>query len=128
MPIEYFTLAFDMPFMLLLSDLRQGVFYATLLSFWLVFAGEHMLVSSLPVLLFAQTLVVIIDVAFQIQDNGERNTLKIYWKHLSAVVVGCISLFVFDVCERGVQLRNPFFSIWVSNFGSHFAVRINCLI
>lgn len=46
-PIEYFTLAFDMPFMLLLSDLRQGVFYATLLSFWLVFAGEHMLVSWL---------------------------------------------------------------------------------
>lgn len=44
--MEYFTLAFDMPFMLLLSDLRQGVFYATLLSFWLVFAGEHMLVSG----------------------------------------------------------------------------------
>ncbi|KAG4072009.1 hypothetical protein HA402_010946 [Bradysia odoriphaga] len=99
-PLEYLTLAFDMPFMLLLSDLRQGIFYATLLSFWLVFAGEHML----------------------IQDNGERNSLKIYWKHLSAVVVGCLSLFVFDVCERGVQLRNPFFSIWVSNFGSHFAL------
>lgn len=44
-PIEYLTLAFDMPFMLLLSDVRQGIFYATLLSFWLVFAGEHMLVS-----------------------------------------------------------------------------------
>ncbi|KAJ6634656.1 Protein wntless [Pseudolycoriella hygida] len=100
MPIEYFTLSFDMPFMLLLSDLRQGVFYATLLSFWLVFAGEHML----------------------IQDNGERTTLKIYWKHLSAVVVGCVALFIFEVCERGVQLRNPFFSIWVSNFGSHFAL------
>lgn len=65
----------------------------------------------------------LIERSFQIQDNGERNTLKIYWKHLSAVVVGCISLFVFDVCERGVQLRNPFYSIWVSNFGSHFAVR-----
>ena len=44
MPLEYFTLAFDMPFMLLLGDIRQGVFYAVLLSFWLVFAGEHLMV------------------------------------------------------------------------------------
>lgn len=44
-PLEYLTLAFDMPYMLLLGDIRQGVFYAVLLSFWLVFAGEHMLVS-----------------------------------------------------------------------------------
>lgn len=44
MPLEYLTLAFDMPFMLLLGDIRQGVFYATLLSFWLVFAGEHLMV------------------------------------------------------------------------------------
>lgn len=124
MPIEYFTLAFDMPFMLLLSDLRQGIFYATLLSFWLVFAGEHMLVSifELGALNYQFNKFYILS---QIQDNGERNSLKIYWKHLSAVVVGCISLFVFDVCERGVQLRNPFFSIWVSNFGSHFAVRLH---
>lgn len=45
-PLEYLTLAFDMPYMLLLGDIRQGVFYAVLLSFWLVFAGEHMLVST----------------------------------------------------------------------------------
>lgn len=56
LPLEYLTLIFDMPFMLLLSDIRQGIFYAMLLSFWLVFAGEHML----------------------IQETGERNTLKIY--------------------------------------------------
>lgn len=89
-----------MKFMLLLSDIRQGIFYAVLCSFWLVFAGEHML----------------------IQDSGERNSLKIYWKHLSAVGVGCISLFIFDMCERGVQLRNPFYSIWVSKFGTNVAV------
>ncbi|GLV43238.1 wntless [Carabus blaptoides fortunei] len=99
-PLEYLTLAFDMPYMLLLSDIRQGIFYAMLLSFWLIFAGEHML----------------------IQDNGERNTLKIYWRHLSAVVVGCISLFVFDLCERGVQLRNPFYSIWVTDLGTNLAL------
>lgn len=86
--------------MLLLSDVRQGIFYAMLCSFWLVFAGEHML----------------------IQESGEKNSLKIYWRHLSAVVIGCISLFLFDICERGVQLRNPFYSIWVSRFGSKIAV------
>ncbi|KMQ92478.1 protein wntless-like protein [Lasius niger] len=46
LPLEYLTLAFDMPFMLLLGDIRQGVFYATLLSFWLVFAGEHLMVAE----------------------------------------------------------------------------------
>ncbi|EFN73869.1 Integral membrane protein GPR177 [Camponotus floridanus] len=45
LPLEYLTLAYDMPFMLLLGDIRQGIFYATLLSFWLVFAGEHLMLS-----------------------------------------------------------------------------------
>lgn len=99
-PLEYLTLCFDMPYMLLLSDIRQGIFYAMLLSFWLVFAGEHMLIN----------------------ENGERNTLKLYWRHLSAVVVGCVSLFIFDLCERGVQLKNPFYSIWVTDLGTNLAL------
>lgn len=99
LPLEYLTLAFEMPYMLLLSDIRQGIFYAMLLSFWLVFSGEHML----------------------IQDSGEKNSLRIYWKHLSAVVVGCISLFVFDICERGIQLKNPFYSIWTQPIGANLA-------
>ena len=77
MPLEYLTLAFDMPFMLLLGDIRQGIFYASLLSFWLVFAGEHLM----------------------IQDGADGNSLQAYWKHLSAVAIGCLSLFIFDVCE-----------------------------
>lgn len=99
-PIEYLTLTFDMPYILLLGDIRQGIFYAQLLSFWLVFAGEHML----------------------IQETGGNSTLKLYWKHLSAVVIGCLSLFVFDVCERGAQLRNPFGSIWVTKIGANILV------
>lgn len=97
-PLEYLTLFFDMPYMPLLADIRQGVFYAQLLSFWLVFAGEHMLIQ-----------------------NG-ASTLKTYWKHLSAVVIGCISLFAFDVCERGAQLRNPFYSMWMTKIGANIAV------
>lgn len=100
MPIEYLTLQFDLPFMLLLGDIRQGVFYAMLFSFWLVFAGEHML----------------------IQDVTAQNSVKKYWRHLSAVATGCLSLFIFDMCERGVQLRNPFYSIWVSDLGTNLAL------
>lgn len=99
-PIEYLTLIFDMPFMLLISDIRQGIFYAMLLSFWLVFAGEHML----------------------IQDNGEKNSLKLYWKHLSTIIIGCLSLLIFDLCERGIQLVNPFYSIWVTRIGTNLAL------
>ncbi|GBP20872.1 Protein wntless [Eumeta japonica] len=100
MPIEYLTLRFDLPFMLLLGDMRQGIFYATLFSFWLVFAGEHML----------------------IREVTSQSSLKQYWRHLSAVATGCLSLFIFDMCERGVQLRNPFYSIWVTDIGTNLAL------
>ncbi|KAF7286486.1 hypothetical protein GWI33_005124 [Rhynchophorus ferrugineus] len=100
MPLEYLTLYFDMPYMLFLSDIRQGIFYAMLLSFWLVFTGEHML----------------------IQESGEKNSLRKYWKHLSSVAVGCVSLLIFDLCERGVHLVNPFYSIWVTPLGTNLAL------
>ncbi len=40
-----------------------------------------------------------------LQDQIERNQLVLYWKHLSAVVFGCVCLFVFEMCERWVDLR-----------------------
>ncbi len=43
-PVEWFTLRFNMPFMMLLTDIRQGIFYAFLLCFWIIFTGEHMMV------------------------------------------------------------------------------------
>lgn len=100
MPLEILTLYLDMPYMLLLSDIRQGIFYAALLSFWVIFAGEHML----------------------IKDVSAQNSLRIYWPHLSGILVGCLSLLIFDLCERGVQLYNPFFSIWVTPIGTNLAL------
>ncbi len=76
LPIEWLTLAFNMPYMLLLSDIRQGAFYAMLLCFWIIFAGEHMM------------------------DQVERNRLNIYWKHLAAIIFGSACLFIFEICER----------------------------
>ncbi|KAF5291570.1 hypothetical protein FQR65_LT01883 [Abscondita terminalis] len=99
-PLEFLTLYFDMPYMLLLSDIRQGVFYAALLSFWIIFAGEHMLIKETP----------------------HMNSLRAYWMHLSGILVGCLSLLIFDLCERGVQLYNPFYSIWVTPIGTNLAL------
>lgn len=99
-PFEYLTLAFDCPWMTVVSDIRQGFFYSTLLSFWLIFAGEHLMIA----------------------DDIERNRIRIYWRHLSAVLGGCLALFIFDMCERGVQLRNPFYSIWVTEIGTNLAL------
>ncbi|XP_023014483.2 wnt ligand secretion mediator [Leptinotarsa decemlineata] len=100
LPIEYLSLIFEMPYMLLLSDIRQGIFYAMLLSFWLIFAGEHLL----------------------IQESSKKNTIQKYWKHLTTIVTGCFCLLIFDLCERGVQLVNPFYSIWVTPVGTNLAL------
>lgn len=99
-PLEFLTLHFNMPYMLLLGDIRQGVFYAALLSFWIIFAGEHMLIKETP----------------------HKNSLRVYWMHLSGILVGCLSLLIFDLCERGVQLYNPFYSIWVTPIGTNLAL------
>ncbi|XP_076353039.1 wnt ligand secretion mediator isoform X1 [Tachypleus tridentatus] len=98
LPLEFLTLWVELPFMLLLSDIRQGFFYAALLSFWLIFCGEHLM------------------------DEVARGRVRSYWKHLSAVGFGCLCLFIFDMCERGVQLKNPFYSIWVTDLGTNLAL------
>lgn len=98
-PVEIFTLFFNLPFMPLFQDIRQGIFYAALLSFWLVFAGEHLMIQ-----------------------DPQPHHLRMYWKHLSAVAIGCSSLLVFDLFEKGSQVTNPFFSIWVDNFDMNLAL------
>ena len=103
LPLEYFTLFFDMPWLTLFNDVKQGIFYAMLMTFWLIFAGEHCLNDSGAA-------------------AGEMQGLFAYWKKLAVVMFGCTCLFVFDMCERGVQLRNIFYSIWSTDLGTNLAL------
>ena len=57
-----------------------------------------------------------------LQDDIERNTVSSYKKNLASVVLGCLSLFIFDMCERGTQLHNPFQSIWQTSVGANCAL------
>ncbi|XP_071851773.1 protein wntless homolog isoform X2 [Apostichopus japonicus] len=97
-PLEWLTLVFEIPAMLLISDIRQGACYAMLFSFWIIFIGEHMM------------------------DSVRRNSLKAYWQQTMAIGVACTGLLVFDLAERGSQLVNPFYSIWNSQQGSKLAM------
>uniref|UniRef100_A0AAY4D1F6 Wnt ligand secretion mediator n=1 Tax=Denticeps clupeoides TaxID=299321 RepID=A0AAY4D1F6_9TELE len=97
-PVEWFSIGFNWTWMLLFGDIRQGIFYAMLLSFWIIFCGEHLM------------------------DHTERNNFSVYWKQVGPIAFGSFCLFIFDMCERGVQLKNPFFSIWASDVGTELAM------
>ncbi|XP_054153923.1 protein wntless-like [Oppia nitens] len=87
-PVEFLSLWFDIKLMSFLCDLRQGIFHCALLSFWIIFIGEHLL------------------------DGIHRSRLSSYYKQLSIVLVAYMALFVFDLSERGIQWFDPFFTIW----------------
>uniref|UniRef100_A0A8C2F8D1 Wnt ligand secretion mediator n=1 Tax=Cyprinus carpio TaxID=7962 RepID=A0A8C2F8D1_CYPCA len=97
-PVEWLSVGFNWTWMLLFSDIRQGIFYSMLLSFWIIFCGEHLM------------------------DQTERNRFSVYWKQVGPIVFGFFCLFIFDMCKRGVQLKNPFYSIWASDVWSELAM------
>lgn len=72
------------------------------MTFWLVFTGEHCINET--------------------GETGEKHGIMAYWKKLSVVFFGSLCLLIFDICERGFQLRNPFYSIWATEIGSDIAL------
>ncbi|CAF0951418.1 unnamed protein product [Didymodactylos carnosus] len=45
-PLEWFTLLFPSNWFQIFTEIRQGLFFCVLLTFWLVFAGEHVIGAS----------------------------------------------------------------------------------
>ncbi|XP_069568563.1 protein wntless homolog isoform X1 [Brachyistius frenatus] len=183
-PVEWFSIGFNWTWMLLFGDIRQGIFYSMLLSFWIIFCGEHLMAVQIAAnygvgLLnqFVKSVGVTgskaappadhstdnnkpvehlqhlaahiegskvpqekesphplhvdsVDVGLPVQsvldgdtqDQTERNRFSVYWKQVGPIVFGSFCLFIFDMCERGVQLRNPFYSIWASDVGTELAM------
>lgn len=97
-PIELLNLFIDVEFMSFLCDIRQGIFHCSLLIFWIIFIGEHLL------------------------DDVRRVGIASYYKQLSIILIAYISLFIFESSERGIQVFDPFYSIWEvdSNFAMIF--------
>ncbi|XP_041643168.1 protein wntless homolog isoform X2 [Cheilinus undulatus] len=95
-PVEWFCVGFS--WMALLVDVRQDIFYCMLLSFWIIFCGEH------------------------IMDKTKRNRLSVYWKQVGLVVFGCLCLLIFHIYERVIQLSHPVKSIWTSDGGAELSI------
>jgi hypothetical protein len=89
-PIEYLSLYVNCPWMIVYNDIRSGVVILAMAVYWIVFIGEHTEVSP----------------------NGR--TFGRYWKQIAAITLSCTTLFVYEFCQRGIQVVYPFFSMWES--------------
>ena len=97
-PFEYLSLAYEMPWLHLLTTSQQWVFYTSLLLFWLIFTGENLKDYT------------------NVEQSADQHG---YWKNCALVLFGCLCLFVFNMVKRGIQLQNPFYSIWMMDFGTN---------
>lgn len=93
-----------MKFMMLFNEIRRGIFFAMLGWFWLVIAGEHMLIRE-----------------------SNKKVSRVHWCHLICVTIGCILVYAFNVFELIAQLINPFYSNWANRLGNQIAVNHDIL-
>lgn len=88
-PLELLNLYYDITYMTFLNDLRQGIFYFILFTFWIIFVGEHLT-----------------------DTTRKESRILNYYKEMLAICTGSMFLLIFDLCERGTQASDPFTSIW----------------
>lgn len=157
-PVEWFSIGFNWTWMLLFGDIRQGIFYSMLLSFWIIFCGEHLMVPynySFCSVFWGFVCCVscfsdaeaCLSCACRIRlrgtvcrCTGSRSdpsssdpSVSLFLTCvkgeakgnvvLSAALLGHqMSPFECCFCCRGVQLTNPFYSIWATDVGTELAV------
>ncbi|CAJ1071866.1 protein wntless homolog isoform X2 [Xyrichtys novacula] len=97
-PVEWLSFCLNWTWMPLFGEIRMSIFYSTLLSFWIIFCGEHLV------------------------DQTERNRFSVYWKQVGSIVFVSLCYFLLNMYKRGVQHTNPFYSIWVSDEGTKLSV------
>jgi len=119
-PVEYLSLAYEMPWLHLLTTTQQWVFYTNLLLFWLIFSRK--ILSDFTNVEDSTELSSYLNfnckepfVIFQCSGHG-------YLKTNVLVLFGCLCLFVFDMFKRGIRLWDPFYSIWMMNLGTNFVL------
>ncbi|GFY64473.1 protein wntless [Trichonephila inaurata madagascariensis] len=87
LPMECIRLFKEIPFMPLFEFVRKRFFFAALVVFWSVFCG----------LFF--------------KNEPEWNHISSYIPSLSPLFF-LLAVFLLDLFEKGVQVKNPFFSTW----------------
>ena len=145
-PVEVFSLWLYMPFLLVFTDIRQGLFYSTLLCFWVIFAGEHLMVtnyrptdSSLDyhIIVFASrvrtrsiaTVWRVTGNSSVVSSSAASASLSLRcvkgWKYFPLTFLYLLSRSQCRVTIfRGMQLRNPFYSVWATKTSANVAVSL----
>jgi len=100
LPLELITIYCDAPWMLVFTDIRQGILYVVLLSFWIIFIGEHLM------------------------DQANRNQLSTYKLQLSCISIGTLAMLSFELAERGTQVVKPTATIWSNHSAAYLLLVI----
>nr|CAB3267756.1 protein wntless homolog [Phallusia mammillata] len=93
-PFELVTIFTDASWMLMITDLRQGLFYALLCTFWVIYINEHF------------------------KNKAKKNKLSVYKWQLAVIILTCFAFTGLKLAERGSQLSHPASILWQSPKGA----------